>query len=325
MNRTILEACLPCVGAIAVAFVLFVVIARLGGANWNWNRFRVLHRSEEGGVQSLAFVLTLPLLVMILLFIVQVSQLMLGIMTVNYAAFATARAAIVWIPTWVPGEEYAGESADEDGQNELPPGIEPGIPVLINQETINQQWSEKYEKIWTAAVLACAPAAPSRQTPDGAATGFGPVADAAYVMKQMYADIVPASTANDRIPRRIDNKVTYSGWNTHVSLMFEDRNSQPVDGTNTYNPIDHELVPYFPSEVGWQDPITVTVYHDFALLPGPGRFLAKLLVRSDGKEDRVAPRIRQQSGIYKTRIYASATLTNEGIKSIRPYDPRVYP
>ena len=57
-------------------------------------------RRPTGQRQSLSFVLTLPFFIMILLFIVQVSQLMIGQIVVEYAAFAAARAAAVWIPAY---------------------------------------------------------------------------------------------------------------------------------------------------------------------------------------------------------------------------------
>ena len=49
-------------------------------------------------MQSLSFVLTLPLFIMVMMMIVQVSQLMIGMVVVHYAAFAAARSAAVWIP-----------------------------------------------------------------------------------------------------------------------------------------------------------------------------------------------------------------------------------
>ena len=58
---------------------------------------RELHRDQCGGVQSLSFVLTVPLFIFIMLFIVQLSQITIGQIGVEYAAFAAARSAIVWI------------------------------------------------------------------------------------------------------------------------------------------------------------------------------------------------------------------------------------
>lgn len=317
MSRAILEACLPALTALAVACALLVVLLWWSGGVWNIRRLLTLHRCQQGGVQSLAFVLTLPLLVMVLLFIVQVSQLMIGIMVVNYAAFAAARAASVWAPAMID-DSYAALGEDADGQNELPPGITPGTPIALSADTVAGAQSRKYEKVWMAAALACVSIAPSRATPD-ASLGGSQALRAAAAMKQLYPLFDPAGSTNSRIPQRIDHKVGYSFENTYVTLQFEDRNSQPVDGTRTYNPIGHPTKTYYPSEVGWQDPLTVTVYHDLALLPGAGRILGKLLVRADGRTDRVAPRIKEERGVSKTRLTASATMTSEGLQSLRPY------
>jgi hypothetical protein len=317
VNREILSAVLPWVAALAALCGAFVAVARLSGGSWKVARLRSLHACESGAIQSLAFVLTLPFLVMILLFIVQVSQLMIALVTINYAAFASARAASVWVPTMIQ-DGYAGLGFDTDDQNELPPAIAPGVPLPLSAETIPGFQSRKLEKVWTAAALACAPIAPSRTTADSA-SGAMYANRTASVMKQLYPRFDPAGTVNPRMPGRIDAKLGYSFENTHVVLQFEDRNSQPVDGTVTYNPIGHPTVTYYPSEVGWQDPITVTVYHDLAMLPGAGKMLSKLIQRADGGVDTIAPTIRQEAGIYKHRIKASATMTNEGIQSRRPY------
>ena len=55
------------------------------------------------------------------------------------------------------------------------------------------------------------------------------------------------------------------------------------------------------------------------LLPGPGRFLSNIVIRQDGQTDPVAPRIFEERGMHKTTITASATMTIEGLKTVRPY------
>ncbi len=82
------------------------------------------------------------------------------------------------------------------------------------------------------------------------------------------------------------------------------------------------------------DPIRLTVTHDFALLPGPGRFLAKFIVRADGEPDRVSSRVEIRGGpgdsvpwtrpSYTVPISASATLTNEGFKPLLAYEQNIY-
>ncbi len=317
MNRAVLEACCPSLVTLGIAFLALALVIRLSGARFRIGRLAQLHECQHGGVQSLAFVITLPVFVMILLFIVQVSQLMIGIIVVNYAAYASARAASVWVPAWVD-DQYQTLGRDDNGENELPPGIIPDTPVYLGAEDVNEIGSRKYQKIWTAAALACASVSPSRQTQD-AGTGSMNASNAIAATNRMYHALDPDAASNSRIPVRLQSKLGYSFENTYVRIVFEDRNSAPNGGTRTYNPIAHPTVSYYPSEVGWQDPITVTVYHDFALLPGPGRFLSTLLVRADREADRVSPRIREEAGIHKTRLFASATMTNEGIRSVRPY------
>jgi hypothetical protein len=98
MGRMVVAACLPWLAWLVIASLLLVITLRVAGAKMNLARLRRIHADQTGSVQSLSFVLALPFLVMIVLFIVQVSQLMIGTIVVHYAAYAAARAAAVWIP-----------------------------------------------------------------------------------------------------------------------------------------------------------------------------------------------------------------------------------
>ncbi len=339
MHRAILEACWPCLLALAASFAALRVVVRLSGARWNWRRLGRLHASQQGGVQSLAFVLTLPIFIVIVLFIVQVSQLMIGTMVVNYAAFAAARSAVVWVPANVLG---SGFNADEPA-NVLPAPIREDNPVLLLYDEASRPrrdldvdvWeyrsgsstprSGKYAHIYTAAAMACLPLAPSRDLGFENALQNESVAEATQAV---YRSMVPDSESNARIPKRLENKIGYSFENTAVRLEFVDKDSRSGPTYNPRLPVelpDGEVVRRWnPHEVGWQDPLTVTVTHNFALLPGPGRFLAKFLVRADGRPDRISPRIERHTPgnrerVYTTPIWASATMTNEGFKSVMPY------
>lgn len=312
MHRQILEACIPCLTALAVGFLLLWLTIRLCGARFNWRRLTQAHRCQQGGVQSLAFVVTLPLFIMITLFIVQVSQLMLGTMVVNYAAFTSARAAIVWIPADM------GLNNQYLRQNKLPPPIADGSPVSLSSESGNLTNNYKYQKIYQAAAMACAPISPST---DYGFTHTPFSQDVTQATQQMYDRLTSAT--NQRIPARLNSKLAYSFENTTVRLEFQDRDSRQGP---TYNP-NYEIIlsdgrrinPYDPHEVGWQDPVTVTVTHEFALLPGPGRFLAPYLVQGDGTRRINSTQSSNGRPLYTTPITASATLTNEGFKSVVPY------
>ncbi len=169
-------------------------------------------------------------------------------------------------------------------------------------------------------MLACLPIAPSRDAINGQSSGVLGGTDIDEGLQRFYPSFDQSSQTNSRIATRLNNKAAYSMVATSVRLSFEDRNSEPREGTVTYNPIGHAIIEYYPSEVGWQDPITVTVTHHFALLPGPGRMLDRLLVRQDGAPDRVSETIDSQgNGIYTTPLTASATMTAEGLMSVRPY------
>ena len=346
LNRAILQALLPALAALAAAFILLRLVVGLSRARLEIARLGKLHRSEEGAVQSLSFVLTLPLFIMIVMFIVQVSQLMIGIMGVHYAAFAAARAAIVWTPARIVGNTM-GEV--EEIENELQPPLRTEIPIDLtftgsgtDFEGAAGYTSYKLEKILGAAAMATAPVSPSRQMVDPISCSQCGVQ--AWAFQAMYQQLVPSSQSNSRIPMRLLNKLSYAYWNTRVELAFFDKDTQ--EGP-TYNP--RELVlfdglpqrndegewirDWVPHEVGWQDPLRLTVTHDFALLPGPGRFLAKFIVRANGERDRVSSRVAIRGGAddqvpwirpaYTVPISASATLTNEGFKPLLPYEQNI--
>lgn len=341
MHRAVLEALIPAFLALAIGFVLLRLVVRVSGAKLDFRRIFRIHSCETGGVQSLAFVLTLPLFIMIVMFIVQVSQLMIGIMGVHYAAFAAARAATVWAPARVNSYQ-APREVENVLQRPLSEGrttelLFDGDGAGALQPTASASY--KLNKVFGAAVAAVAAVAPSRpvvQPVDCTNCGVKP-----WAVRDWYQQLVPSSVSNGRIPTRLINKMSYAYWNTRVDLSFVDKDTQ--DGP-TYNPRELVIVDgmpietgenewlrdWTPHEVGWQDPLQLTVTHDFALLPGPGRFLAKYIVRADGRADDVAPRISVTGSLsngvpwivptYTTPISASATLTNEGFKPLLAYE-----
>ena len=71
------------------------------------------HADQRGSVESLSFVLTVPVFIMLMLLAVQITQLMIGLVVVHYAAFAAARSATVWIPARL------GQNVQQDGENRV--------------------------------------------------------------------------------------------------------------------------------------------------------------------------------------------------------------
>ncbi len=305
MQRSAMEDCLPWLLALLAAFGVLWLLVRFSGAHFSLARLRAVHYNEQGAVQSLSFVLTVPIFVMVMMLIVQISQLMIGIMVVHYAAYAAARAAVVWIPADTGGEE---------GENRISsylPGNGANIPGTGQQYTI-LPGSPKYEKIKMAAILACMPLAPSRDL------GLNPAGNERDALHRMYRGLDPSYDTNDRVPARIDNKFAYAQEATQIQLHFMHKD----DGIEP--PLAQWLAPhdpfeFYPNEVGWQDPIQVTVTHQFALLPGPGRLLARRETSYDGSTDEVAASIFARRGVYVRDLTATATLGNEGLKSVAPY------
>ena len=105
MTRAVLQACFPWAVVLATAVAAAWLLARASNARFEPGRLRRLHGDQAGGVQSLSFVLTLPLFVMVMMFIVQVSQVMIAQIVVEYAAYAGARSAAVWIPANLSASE----------------------------------------------------------------------------------------------------------------------------------------------------------------------------------------------------------------------------
>jgi len=177
----------------------------------------------------------------------------------------------------------------------------------------------KFFKIASAAVIACMPISPSRDL-GLELTGPGPAA--AEILKALYATIDPGSADNARIARRLENKLAYAMQNTSIEIRFFHSNREPPLVPHD-RPPDKEQFRYL-QELGWQDPITVTVKHDLALLPGPGRLLAREVSHPDGSPDEVSQKIQQSGGVYVYPLEASATLGNEGEQSVIPYGYYVY-
>lgn len=328
MNRQILIACLPCVVVLCAAFVALRVILAVGAKSWTWKRFTELHSCQRGGVQSLAFVLTMPAFVMVVLLIVQVSQLMIAQMVIHYSAFAAARAASVWIPAAVadPTLELSDYAEVENRIGERPTSSD---GEFTDYEITASSTSQKLWKVRAAAVQALMPLCPSQNL--GAQGSMSGLQNLASANQQVYATLVPTYKSNPLLATRIVNKLNYADQNTRVIVEWRDsrdpagRDSLDYIAYNVRNhscPDPQKQSTFRETEIGWQDPITVYVIHQFALLPGPGRLLAARLVRSDGLPDRVSDRINVRKDgsqvVYTTQLQAAATITNEGWKSVKP-------
>jgi len=329
MSRQIIVACLPCFVVLCASMLVLRIILAIGTASWDWKRLRRVHSCQQGGVQSLAFVLTMPIFIMVVLLIVQVSQLMIAQMVIHYAAFAGVRAASVWLPAVIdnPMNELNPYAEVENRLRDVPTTTD---GYYTDYEVNSLSTSEKLWKVRVAVIQALMSLCPSRPLGAGGQTAY--LANVVAANQQVYATLVPATQANTQIGPRLMNKLNYADQNSRVIVEWYD--SSDPSGRDSLNYISYNVrnhtcpdpekqSTFRQSEIGWQDPITVYVIHQFALLPGPGRLLATYLVRADGLPDRVSPRIRATSldasrTLYTTQIQAAATITCEGWKSVKP-------
>ncbi|MGO8753395.1 MAG: hypothetical protein ACLQNE_46255 [Thermoguttaceae bacterium] len=311
MTRAVLLACLPWVAILLGSMALLWFLVRLNHAGFQWRRLLLLHADEGGSAQALSFVLTLPIFMWVMMFIVQVSQLMIATIAVNYAAFAAARAAIVWIPANIAGVETENcisglvPTGQAQGGDTYSVNATPGDP--------------KYAKIQMAAALALMGVSPSRDlglpVPQEGESAQG-------VLTAAYDALAPNSLAPQAVSRRLGNKLAYALDNTVVEIsVFHPCPDPPSPGSDPalapydLQPYPAEFVPG--QEIGWQDAITVTVTYQMALLPGAGRLLSvgNANITTDGAQGPAS----QGMQVYKYQLSASATLGNEGEKSVAPY------
>lgn len=305
MNQTLFESCLPW----AICLVVAVIIARgliwLSGAQLNLAKLRSMHRCQEGSVQSLSFVLTLPFFVMIMMLIVQASHVMIGNIVVHYAAFASVRSAVVWIPANVNLNETANRiSSIQEIQT-----TSEGTQYRVSPS------GDKFFKIQQAAALACLSLGPSRNLGYQIPPQHGPT-QAALI--NLYQGLDSESVNNSLIPTRLTNKWAYSVANTEVDVTFWHRYGPHERFRDPPLQVRYDIRPYrdeyYQNEVGWQDHVTAQVTYNLPLLPGPVRLFAPAVRNSDGSQ-----RIDQSGNVYIWPISASATMGVDGEKPLLTY------
>ncbi|MES2789112.1 MAG: hypothetical protein V4719_05785 [Planctomycetota bacterium] len=378
MHRAVLQACFPWFIWLCVASGLMLLLLQVCGGRCDWRRLRRLQKSEEGAVQSLSLVLTLPVFLLLVLFIVQVTQIMVGIMMVNYAAFAAARSASVWIPSdvttdttfkdrpfesrssmnfWILDPKVSTDDFVPTNSSVLTPNSYFGLTMTdgpleganvvagtlggsslstdgsISINATTGAASYKYQKMVLAAVIPCLTISPSRKVDTGPLPSQ--LQNTYSTILKLYPQVDPKSKSNLQLPARLLNKLGYSAKFTTVDLTWVNVPHPLPDNAEgpTYNPYQHPSpsVPMWNrNEVGFRDPVTIVVKHQFALLPGIGHILWKSVAQPGASqsaqkpaEDKVANRITRHSGsgdeLYTIELEASATFVNEGYKSIIRY------
>jgi hypothetical protein len=321
MLRAALADCVPWLVWLCAAAAVGWLLLRAAGSRWRWRRLARLHADQHGAVQSLSFVLTMPLFVLVVLFIIQVSQLMIATFTVHYAAYAAARSAIVWIPADAGSDEGAnciGPNGSSPPSTHAPSvrATEYGLEYRIGPAPMHGarwQFTPKLQKIHFAAALACMAICPSRDLE------FDADGQPVQALQRVYLSLDAEAAQNERIPQRLRNKLAYSLANTTIEVRILHPDADPP---HREPPLAYYwwLGDEFKfNEYGWQDQITVIVRHRFALLPGPGRLLANTMAAEPRAATMSGPPGEPRVRVYARELVATCTLGNEGEKPVLPY------
>ena len=328
-----------CLGIIGLLILVLHLIIRISGAKRRTIGLLQLHNDQRGGVQSLSFVLTLPVFIWIMMGVIQVSQIMLAQVVVEYAAIAAARSASVWTGEYVHSEDGTTEDRNCLGKtafvfkSQLEGGSLYTIPMSDSGPTSDSgaENTVKISVVHRAAVLACIPIAPSRDTGytlPSKHMGIHTALDNAFSALAGEKSAAPP----EAISRRLRNKLAYSLANTFIEAEFFHPSTEialqkydayyQVDPTYASSRVsagegvgdagtdpgctDPECATSFnyhpaylseaesfqANEMGWQDVITVHVRHKLALLPGPGRLLSRFVQGSSDERDKIAETIQ---------------------------------
>ncbi|MFK7767852.1 MAG: hypothetical protein AB8B55_11565 [Mariniblastus sp.] len=312
-NQSIFMGCWPWVACVIVAFMAVRILIAFSGAKMQLSKVRTVNRCEKGSVQSLSFVITLPFFLMIVMLIIQASQIIIANVVVHYAAFASVRSAVVWIPANVSYNETANRIS-EFYEPPLEPGeIRPNDGVFYR---IRPSDEGKFRKIKQGAILALTSLGPSKNLGYQLSNYDSQTASA---LATMYKSLDSDASESNFITRRLRNKVAYVSANTELDLTFWHRygpdpihQDPPLQPPFPYNvpPYRYE---YQRNELGWQDHITAQVTFNIPLLPGPARLL------SPSARTGLGSATDQSGEVYIWPISGTATMGLEGEKPLRQY------
>lgn len=343
----VLNSTWPWLLALLISLLVLRGLFALMQIRVQWSHLLRLNRDEHGGVQTLSFVLTVPLFLFILMFIVQLSQITIGQVAVEYAAFAATRSAIVWIPAQTGVREpamtvgsglvfrgFEAYSYDTKIENfDVAAYVEDGIvptnctDIFMIYEVV--PGGAKFEKIRTAAALAVMNVAPSRSVVTSTSNASSMALVLQQPMERATLGIAPIMATNPRLSARLNNKLTYALESTGIRITVRHKDSSAFLRTHD---IRHDVLEFRPNEIDWQDQLVIDVVHEFALLPGPARLLARRANARPGtgvdesyaggaEKDRIAAAISSRyNNTYIYPLYATARLTVEGFKPQRPLD-----
>ncbi len=207
--------------------------------------------SDCRGAAMVEFALVFPIALMIILMMVQAMLMMSGAIVVNYAAFAAARTAVVWVPRDLPGDPASYQP--EPGNELAPPGQ-----------------SLKLAKVQAAAANACLPVA-GRAAPSAAGDAVRGGVEQYY----RQFNVPPPNWVNNYVA----GKVAYAWAHTQVHLEPGD------EAPNRYGP-NEDLTAWVHHEFYMAVPFAGPLFADYRTPDGyVSKITANCTLTNEGVSD----------------------------------------
>lgn len=211
--------------AVAVALSCLALLALLGRAMLLASAHaRKAQRTGQEGQAILEFALVMPILLMIVLVMIQVSLLMGGLVNLHYSAYCAARAGVVAVPL----------QTDSEPQNQM--GDFQADAWVPNSD-------EKIQRVFAAAVWALIPYSCGSEDIAPASDGAALEGDLGRIFRDYGAD-EPSWVSN-----YLGRKLAYARAHTRVSVEAPQPPGSPLyrSGEDIHVAVNHDLylgVPY---------------------------------------------------------------------------------
>lgn len=119
-----------------ISAMLCVAITWQAKRTSSWRQLRSLHRDERGGAYTLSYVMVIPIYLIAFCFVVETTFMLIAKLGTNYASFAAARTAIVWLPF---GGEEKIDAAAKQAFVPFASGLRPVPPGSMSKESKGRQ------------------------------------------------------------------------------------------------------------------------------------------------------------------------------------------
>ena len=110
----------------------------------SWCQLCSLHKDERGGAYTLSYVMVIPIYLIAFCFVVETTFMLIAKLGTNYASFAAARTAIVWLP-------FGGDDKIDAAANK------PSFPLLVDYDQLLRRPIQKASSSTLKRIRSTAP------------------------------------------------------------------------------------------------------------------------------------------------------------------------